>query len=125
MQSRILVIVALTTIAFASNAYAQPPENVAKTFDQVVAAVASGDQGVFATMGTPEVKSGVTAEVMGSLKSTVGKRLTAGYRAEYLCELNQAGLKVYLWKVSFKDGGDDVVVRIAMQEELIAGFFLQ
>ncbi len=126
MISRVLGIIALAiAIAFGSNVYADPPASVGKTFDKVVAAVISGDRDAFVALSTPAVKSGFTPELMKSIQGTLGKRLEAGYSAEYLCELNQAGLKVHLWKVSFRDGGDDVVVRIAMQKDSVAGFFLQ
>jgi len=126
MQLRVSGIIALmVAIAFGSNVYADPPASVGKTFDKVVAAVISGDRDAFVALATPAVKSAFTPEIMKSVRSAFGKRLEAGYSAEYLCELDQAGLEVHLWKVSFRDGGDDVVVRIAMQEDLVAGFFLQ
>lgn len=126
MQSRILGAIALAmTIAISGSVHADPPEKVAATFQQVIAAVTAGDREAFVTLATPTIKSAFTPELMTSIKGTLGERLDAGYSAEYLCELNQAGLKVYLWKVTFADDGDDVVVRIAMQEGLVAGFFLQ
>jgi len=126
MQSRLLGVIALTmAVAVAGNVHADAPASVAKTFDKVIAAVTAGDREAFIALGTPEVKSAFTPELMKSVRSSLGKRLEEGYTTQYLCELNQAGLKVHLWKVTFADGGDDAIVRMAMQKDLVAGFFLQ
>lgn len=55
-----------------------------------------------------------------------GSRLKKGYEATYLNVLKQDGYSVYLWKVSFKDGLDDSLVRVVMDHNgRIAGLWFQ
>jgi hypothetical protein len=38
--------------------------------------------------------------------------------------LNQQGYTVYLWKLEFKDGKDDVLVTMAVRDGKVGGFWL-
>ena len=107
-------------------AQAAEPDAVKKLFTKVVGAIEAGDRKEFVVDATDAVKEGTTDKIMESLNKQIGTRLKAGYDATYLCELKQAGYQVYLWKVTFKDKGDDVVVRMAINKDgKLAGFFLQ
>lgn len=103
----------------------EPPAATKKTFEKLIKAVEANDRAAFIADATEAVKKGMTDEVMTSVSDLLAPRLKKGYEARYLCDLKQAGHQVYLWKFSFKDGGDDVVVRIAMQDGKVDGFFLQ
>ncbi len=48
-------------------------------------------------------------------------RLKAGYQYDLLDELNQKGNKIYLYRLQFKDGGDDVLCRMSVKNDKIAG----
>ncbi len=102
-----------------------PEPAVKKTFEQLMKAVEANDRAAFVANATDAVKEGVTEKVMDVLSKHLGTRLKAGYEAAYLCELNQQGAKVYLWKLTFKEKGDDVVIRVALKESKVDGFFLQ
>lgn len=111
----------LTT--FAETPQADPA--LQKTFEKMLAAIKDGDRDAFVADGSEAVKKGTTAQVIKVLKDTVGGRLQSGYTATYLCSLKQAGHQVNLWKLSFKDDDDDLVVRIAMKDGKVGGFFFQ
>jgi hypothetical protein len=98
---------------------------VQKSFDKLLAAIKANDRDMFVADATDAVKQGTTKEAMDALSKQFGSRLKQGYDAAYLCELKQAGHQVHLWKLSFKDGGDDVVVRVAFKDGKVGGFFLQ
>ncbi|MEH2102821.1 MAG: hypothetical protein V7K76_24360 [Nostoc sp.] len=38
--------------------------------------------------------------------------------------LKQQGYQVYLWKLTFLDGGDDVLARLSLKDGKIGGFWL-
>jgi hypothetical protein len=114
--------------AFANVGPAQavdPDPAVKKIFDKMVNALKTGDRDAFIANGTEQVKKGVTEEVMTALTKEIGSRLKGGYDATYLCQLKQADHQVHLWKVTFKDGKDDVVFRLALKDGKVGGFFLQ
>ena len=102
-----------------------PEPAVQKIFDKLLGAIKTADLEAFVADGTEAVKKGTTQEIMDALKKDMGARLDKGYQARYLCELKQAGHQVYLWKATFKDAGDDLVIRVALKDGKVAGFFLQ
>ncbi|HZZ79949.1 MAG TPA: hypothetical protein VFE62_15625 [Gemmataceae bacterium] len=102
-----------------------PDPAVKKIFDKMVDALKTGDKDAFTANASDQVKKGVTDEVMAGLTKEIGARLKKGYEATYLCQLKQADHQVHLWKVTFKDGGDDVVFRLALKDGKVGGFFLQ
>jgi hypothetical protein len=102
-----------------------PDPAVKKMFEKMVGAIESNDRAAFVAQATDAVKEGVTKEVMDALNKQLGPRLKKGYEATYLCELKQQAHQTHLWKVSFKDKADDIVVRIALKDGKVDGFFLQ
>ena len=116
-----LALVATTTIGVA----AEPDPSVQRITDTLLAAIAANDRVAFVANATDAVAGGTTPEVMSALSQHLGARLKQGYEHTYLCALKQAGHDVYLWKLTFTDGGDDVVVRVVLKNGKVAGFFLQ
>ena len=74
---------------------------------------------------TESVKMEMSKERLEALNKFLGARLKEGYVATYLCRLTQQGNDVHLWKLTFNDKHDDVIIRMAFQDDKIAGFFLQ
>jgi len=98
---------------------------VEKTLDRLLRAIEAGDREAFVVNATDQVKQGMTQQIMEVLKTQLGARLKKGYQATHLCQLNQRGHHVHLWKSTFVDAGDDVVFRLAIKDGKVAGFFLQ
>ena len=126
IRSRLLTAVcALSLLVTTMAASATEPETaVQRQFKQLINAVESGDHAAFVAEGTPQFKATPPAAVVAVSKS-YGARLKKGYDAAYLAELKQMGHKVYLWKLTFKDGGDDMIARMVMKDGKVAGFFFQ
>ncbi|MGN6506457.1 MAG: hypothetical protein ACTHM6_12935 [Tepidisphaeraceae bacterium] len=123
--SPLAVMAMLSTPSLSSAADApastQPQDRVAP----LLSAIERDDAAAFTEHATPAMKSALTPAVIGGLHESLGKRLAGKHTVTYLCELNQKGYDVYLWKLSFEDGGDDVVIRAVYADEKLAGFFLQ
>jgi|ERR1043165_703229 hypothetical protein len=123
-----LVGFVLGLVAFISTAAAQgtqPDAAVKKTFDKMLGAIQANDRDAFVADATDAVKKSITQKVMEGLNGHMGARLKQGYDAIYLCQLKQQGLQIHLWKIAFKDGSDDIVIRIALKQGKVDGFFLQ
>ena len=101
------------------------PAAAQKTFDKMLGAIKKADLDAFVADGTDAVKKNTTQEIMDTLKINLGARLDKGYKATYLCQLKQAGHQVYMWKLTFKDDGDDIVIRLALKDGKVGGFFIQ
>ncbi len=120
-----VLAVLIVTLGTASAQAPKVDVGVQKTFDKLIAAVKAGDREAFVADATAAVKEGMTKELMKKLKDGIGSRLRGGFEATYLCEVKQEGYQVYLWKATFKDAGDDVIVRLVLKKGKVAGFFLQ
>lgn len=117
-------LVAVLALAATAKA-ADPDPSVQKTFKSLLSAIQANDRDMFVANATDAVKQGLTQQVMDGLSKQFGSRLKKGYEATYLCTLKQQGLQVHLWKLTFKDDGDDIVVRVALKDGKVDGFFLQ
>src|SRR5436853_313021 len=117
-QFRFVALVAVLVV-LPSTATGQTPKadpSVQKTFDKLLSAIKASDREMFVADATDAVKQVITQQVMDGLSKQLGSRLKKGYDAAYLCQLKQAGHQVHLWKLTFKDGGDDVVIRVALKD---------
>jgi hypothetical protein len=117
------VLVAPLTVS----AQAQPTKadaDAQKQCDKLLEAIKAADRDAFIANATDTIKEGTTQEVMDALEKQIGMRLKKGFDSTYLCQLKQSGHHVHLWKLSFKDGGDDLVVRMALKDGKVGGFFL-
>ncbi len=124
-----LLVLTLALTAFlaqpASLLAADADPGTKATFDRLVAAVQANDRDAFVKNATDDMQQAVTPQVMDGINRDIGTRLAKGFDATYLCQLKQQGHQVQLWKVAFKDGGDDALIRIVMRGDKLAGFFRQ
>ena len=115
------VVFGVAVILRAANA--TPAEQ--STFDRLIHALQIDDRASILSTATDEMKQTITASVMDNVSHDIGPHLSAGYQASLLGELSQRGCHVQLWKVTFKDGHDDLLARVAMNGDKLAGFFIQ
>lgn len=97
---------------------------VQKHFDRLLTAVEKNDHARFVEEATPEFRS-TPAQLLAGASKAFGPRLKKGYQADYLGSLKQQGHQVHLWKLTFKDGGDDHLARLALKNGKVAGFLFQ
>ncbi len=97
---------------------------VQKQAKKLLTALMDNDAKSFAADGTEQFKT-APPEVVASASHMYGTRLKTGYELTYLTELKQKGCEVYLWKIVCKDGGDDLVARLVLKGDKVAGFFFQ
>ena len=60
-----------------------------------------------------------------AVSNQLAPRMKKGYECSYLGDLKQQGFHVLLWKLMFKDGGDDTLAKLALKDGKVAGFWLQ
>jgi len=94
-------------------------------FDSLIAAIQANDRAAFVANATDAVAAGTTQQIMSGLSQHLGTRVKQGYQDTYLTRLTQVGHDVHLWKLTFTDRGDDVVVRVVLNDDKLAGFFIQ
>lgn len=128
MTARQWVMVAVCACWALSGAVclAAGPDAAARpVLDKLMKAVEANDYDSFVADGTAEVKATLTKQMLEGVSAQMAPRMKTGCDATYLGELKQRGCKVYLWKLSYKDGGDDILARLSLKDGKIAGFLLQ
>ncbi|MDX3907443.1 MAG: hypothetical protein QHC78_17265 [Pigmentiphaga sp.] len=60
-----------------------------------------------------------------AVAAQLGPRLHAGYQVQRLGDYRQQAYEFSLWKITFKDGGDDLIGTLNLQEGKVGGFVLR
>jgi hypothetical protein len=129
MQKRLAnTIIVFACVCLAWSAFAglatNPDETVRPVLDKLLKAVEANDYNSFVIDGTDAFKTGITKKQFEGVSKQVSPRLKKGNTCLFLGELAQQGCRVYLWKLVFKDGGDDVLAKLALKDGKVAGLLL-
>ncbi|MBD2362475.1 MULTISPECIES: hypothetical protein [unclassified Anabaena] len=98
-----------------------PPQNVIDCLQIILDAIATGNYELFLRVGNADYKAGITKEMFDSVSSQLSPRMSEGYTITYFGQLKQREYQTYLWKLSFADAGDEFVIRMAVNEDKVAG----
>lgn len=108
----------------AITAAGQPDQATQKIFTQLWNATLANDYEAFVAVSDAAVKAALTKPMLEGLSQQIKLRAEKGCDAAYLGEMNQKGMKVHLWRLRFKDGGDDVLATLSVKDGKAGGFFL-
>lgn len=114
-------MVCLATTIMAANL----EDTVRPVLDRLVKAVEANDHQSFVADGTDAIKTGITKQVFEAVSKQMIPRMKKGYTVVYLGDLKQQGCSVYLWKLVFKDGESDTLVKLALTGDKVAGVWFQ
>jgi hypothetical protein len=101
-----------------------PPENAIASLQIILDAIATANYELFLTVGDSDYKTGISQEMFDSVSSQLAPRMVEGYDITYFGNLKQHEYQTYLWKLSFADGGDEFVARMAMIEDKVSGILI-
>lgn len=101
------------------------PQPAEKTMKSMISAIQANSLLDFVAPGDQAFQAGMTKEMLSSINQSLASRLTQGYTSTFLTKLNQQGFEVYVWKLEFKDGNDDVLVFMAVKDGKVGGFWLR
>jgi hypothetical protein len=102
-----------------------PTEPGRATLDKLLRAVEVNDYDNFVADANDVFKAALTKPMLQTVSGQFAPRLKKGYACVYLGELMQQGCRVLLWKLTYKDGGDATLAKLALKEGKVAGFWLQ
>ena len=94
-------------------------------FHQLLDAQATKNYDAFVAHGTLQLKAALTKTQFDASSDLMIARLKGGCDVDSLGELNQRGLQVYLYRLSFKDGGDDMLGTMALKNGQVAGIYFK
>lgn len=122
---RTLIVVLFSLFLAAPVAMGKSDEKREEILVQLMGAISKNDYKAFVANGTSDFKSAITKKSFASVTSQVGELISAGYTSEYLTELNQQGVKVHLWKISYKTSNENTLAKLVMTNGKVVGFWLQ
>ena len=128
MNAKRLVMVAICgcwTLSGAVCLAGGAEDSARPVLDKLLKAVEANDYDGFVADGTAQVKAALTKQMLEGVSAQMAPRMKKGYDATYLGELKQSGCQVYLWKLTYKDGGDDTLAKLVLKDGKVAGFWLQ
>jgi hypothetical protein len=120
----IVVAVAMLVGGAAAVRAAEPPKEDAVMWAKLIRAIEKSDYNAFIADGDAAFKQ-MKKEVFESAAAQLVLRLKAGYDVSYLGDARQRGYHLTIWKISFKDGGDDVIANLGMKDGKVGGFFFR
>jgi hypothetical protein len=124
-SGRLLLGVVLLVLVAVRAAWAQAPADIEATLKQMLTATENRSVADFVAKGDASFRTDITPPMFNSYSAQVGPRLKKGYTPTFLATLHQEGYVVYLWKLEFKDGGDDMLFSLAFKDGKVGGFFLR
>lgn len=104
---------------------AQAPQAAEATMKRMISAIQANSLPDFVAPGDEAFQAGMTKEMLSSISQSLASRLGQGYSSTFLTRLKQQGFEVYVWKLEFKDGNDDVLVFLAVKDGKVGGFWLR
>ncbi len=126
---KLLIAGVLMVAAFILAPLAQAAEPAQGGGDQPVVqrlldAMAQNDYQAFTSQGTPEFAA-IDQAQFSQVSTSLAPRLKQGYTVQYMGNLQQQGLDISVWKISFQDQGDDLLATLNVQDGRVGGFFLR
>jgi len=112
------------TLAPEKPALAAPvaPAGVERVLVRMIEAVKAQSYDDFLTDADAQLKSNLSRQQFEGLCGLYTAPLRKGYRFEYLGQLRQRGMPVYLWKIAVVDGQDEALIRLVMKDGKAYGF---
>ena len=111
----------LTTVS----ASAEPDQATQAIFKNLMAATVSNNYDGFMAEADASLKSALSKRVLERVSKELEPRAKQGYDSQYLGELNRKGYQVHLWRLKFKDGGDDALATLSVKDGKAGNFLLQ
>jgi hypothetical protein len=120
------IVVVLIMLAWIPilNAETEGP-STERTVNTLLTDIATNNYDALVANAAPALKSRITRETFKQVSTQLSPRLKKGYKLQYLGSLKQQGVEVLLWKITYQDGGDDMLSRLVIQEDKVAGFWFQ
>ena len=94
-------------------------------FSNLTLAVERGDYASFALESDEQLRHDITPTAFQTLHEQLRPRMERGFETRYLGCLEQRGCKMFLWVVTFRDGGDQLIGKLSTKNSKATEFSLQ
>jgi len=125
-NSLALVAFLVLSVAGAQAQPAEPDQAAADLqFHKLLDAQTHKDYDAFVANGTLQLKAALTKTQFDASSDLMIGRLKGGCDIDSLGELNQKGYQVYLYRLRFKVGGDDMLGTLTLKNGQVAGIYFK
>jgi hypothetical protein len=126
VSTRLAGVVILGCLCAAQTRAQSVPAAADALFKKELAAIQSNSYDDFVAEGAPTFKALITKAAFDALAAGLRPRFDVGYTTEYLADMKKGGVIVHLWKLTFKDGKDDMLAAMIVDASgKVGGFLLQ
>ena len=115
------LLVTLLTLSCFLGLRAQDTTKADDTFHKLLAAQETRNYEAFVADGTDQLKAALGKGQFEAACNLLDPRLKVGYDVTLLGELNQKGYEVYLYRLRFKDTGDDMLGTLSLKDGKVGG----
>ncbi|MHB8202442.1 MAG: hypothetical protein ACYDHG_01900 [Desulfomonilaceae bacterium] len=119
----VLVVLTASRIANAQTQAPHPDESAQVI--KLLKCIENDQYGAFVEGGSDYFKSRISKEHFHNVSERLAQHLKNGYDIKFLTEFKQADLVGTLWKIEYRDGFDDALVKIFMENGKIEGLWFQ
>ncbi len=99
----------------------EPTKEEQLMFSKMLTAVEKVNYDAFVVDGSPEFREKMKKDEFEKLIPKLAEQLV-GYEPSYLCRWEKQGAQITLWKLTFKDGRDPLIVTLRMKDGKVGGF---
>ena len=124
MLGRLVLCLALFMGVAVQVARAQAPPDVEAMLKRMLVATENRSMGAFVADGDASFHAETTPAMFNGFSAQFAPRLKQGYTTTFLTRMHQEGYTVFVWKLEFKDGGDDLLFAMAIKDGKVGGFFV-
>lgn len=103
---------------------ATPAQNVIDCLQTILEATVSGNYELFISVGNSSYQAGITKQIFEGVSEQLAPLMKQGYTTNYFGSIKQLHYQIYLWKLSFTEGGDEFIIRMTMDEDKVAGVLI-
>ena len=118
-------IIMAATLLTAASLHAEPDQVTQTIFKTLMEATVSNNYDAFIAECDAPMKAAMTKPILEGASKQIEPRAKQGYEAQYFGEVKKQGYQVHIWRLQFKDGGDDIVATLSVKDGKAGGFFLK
>jgi len=102
----------------------KPNKTMRHLFTTLMGSIEQQNFEAFQIPGSESFRTGISKQMFDQVSNVLAPRLKRGYQATALCQLKQRSCEIYLWKLTFSDGGDDRLVRLSVKADRAVGLLI-
>lgn len=118
-------VLSVAAAVMAVSAHAEPNQKTQTIFKNLLTAVVANDYNAFVAECDDNMKAVITRATLSNVSDQIAPRAKKGYDALYFGEMIKEGHHIHLWRLRFKDGGDDVLATLSIKDDVARGFYLK